>query len=165
MQELYDAIIVGGGIGGSALAAVLARAGRRILLLESSTAYEDRVRGEWIAPWGVTETRRLGLYDTLLTVWPSPVVALNRAVVVAMVHGPEAGLAVVEGLSGDERLAHYLYLPATRADLLRRMGRRDEAAESYRQALLLVDNGPEREFLQGRLGDVTVSSGGRVAES
>ena len=107
----------------------------------------------------------LGLYDTLLTVWPSPVVALNRAVAVAMVHGPEAGLAVVEGLSGDERLAHYLYLPATRADLLRRMGRRDEAAESYRQALLLVDNGPEREFLQGRLEDVTVSSGGRVAES
>jgi 2-polyprenyl-6-methoxyphenol hydroxylase-like FAD-dependent oxidoreductase len=66
MDDLYDAIIVGGGIGGSALAAVLARAGKRILLLEASTAYEDRVRGEWIAPWGVTETRRLGLYDTLV---------------------------------------------------------------------------------------------------
>jgi 2-polyprenyl-6-methoxyphenol hydroxylase-like FAD-dependent oxidoreductase len=65
MDDLYDAIIIGGGIGGSALAAVLARAGKRILLLEASAEYQDRVRGEWIAPWGVTETRRVGLYDTL----------------------------------------------------------------------------------------------------
>lgn len=62
----YDLIVVGGGIGGSALAATMARAGRSVLLLEKSTAYEDRVRGEWIAPWGVAETRRLGLYDTLV---------------------------------------------------------------------------------------------------
>ncbi|MEH3048088.1 NAD(P)/FAD-dependent oxidoreductase [Sphingomonas adhaesiva] len=62
----HDLIIVGGGIGGSALAAVMARAGRRVLLLEKSTAYEDRVRGEWIAPWGVTETKRTGLYDALV---------------------------------------------------------------------------------------------------
>lgn len=62
----HDLIVIGGGIGGSALAAVMARAGRRVLLLEKSTAYEDRVRGEWIAPWGVTETRRLGLYDALV---------------------------------------------------------------------------------------------------
>jgi 2-polyprenyl-6-methoxyphenol hydroxylase-like FAD-dependent oxidoreductase len=62
----YDLVIVGGGIGGSALAAVMARAGRRVLLLEKSLLYEDRVRGEWIAPWGVTETKRLGLYDLLM---------------------------------------------------------------------------------------------------
>ncbi|PZQ58948.1 MAG: monooxygenase, partial [Phenylobacterium zucineum] len=61
----YDLIIVGGGIGGSALATVMARAGRRVLLLEQSPAYQDRVRGEWIAPWGVTEVKRLGLYDLL----------------------------------------------------------------------------------------------------
>jgi menaquinone-9 beta-reductase len=61
----YEAIIVGGGIGGSALATVLARAGRRVLLLEQSEAYQDRVRGEWIAPWGVTEVKRLGLYGLL----------------------------------------------------------------------------------------------------
>jgi 2-polyprenyl-6-methoxyphenol hydroxylase-like FAD-dependent oxidoreductase len=63
----YDLVIVGGGIGGSALAAVMARAGRRVLLLEKSAHYEDRVRGEWIAPWGVTETKRLGLYDLLMS--------------------------------------------------------------------------------------------------
>lgn len=62
----YDLIIVGGGIGGSALATVMARAGRAVLLLEQSEAYEDRVRGEWIAPWGVDEVRRLGLYDLLV---------------------------------------------------------------------------------------------------
>ena len=62
----YDLIIVGGGIGGSALATVMARAGRSILLLEKSTIYEDKVRGEWIAPWGVTETKRLSLYPTLV---------------------------------------------------------------------------------------------------
>ena len=60
-------------------------------------------------------------------VWPSPVVALNRAVAVAMVHGPEAGLAEVAALEADGRLAGYRYLPATKADLLRRLGRRDEA--------------------------------------
>ncbi len=63
----YDLVIVGGGIGGSALAAVMARAGRRVLLLEKSEHYEDRVRGEWIAPWGVTETKRIGLYDLLMS--------------------------------------------------------------------------------------------------
>lgn len=61
----YDLIIVGGGIGGSALAQVMASAGRSVLLLERSEVYEDRVRGEWIAPWGVDEVRRLGLYDQL----------------------------------------------------------------------------------------------------
>lgn len=62
----YDLAIVGGGIGGSALATVMARAGRSVLLLEASEVFEDRVRGEWIAPWGVTETRRVGLYDLLI---------------------------------------------------------------------------------------------------
>ncbi|ONF97719.1 NAD(P)/FAD-dependent oxidoreductase [Sphingomonas jeddahensis] len=62
----YDLIVVGGGIGGSALSAVMAQAGRSVLLLEKTTVYEDKVRGEWIAPWGVTETKRLGLYDTLV---------------------------------------------------------------------------------------------------
>ncbi len=65
-MDTYDLIIVGGGIGGSALATVMARAGRSVLLLEQSEVYEDRVRGEWIAPWGVAEVQRLGLYDLLM---------------------------------------------------------------------------------------------------
>jgi 2-polyprenyl-6-methoxyphenol hydroxylase-like FAD-dependent oxidoreductase len=62
----YDLIIVGGGIGGAATATVMARAGKSVLLLEQSEVYEDRVRGEWIAPWGVVETQSLGLYDLLM---------------------------------------------------------------------------------------------------
>ncbi|WP_084417876.1 FAD-dependent oxidoreductase [Henriciella litoralis] len=62
----YDLVIVGAGIGGSAMAATMAKSGASVLLLEKSTSYEDRVRGEWIAPWGVAEVRRLGLYDLLM---------------------------------------------------------------------------------------------------
>jgi 2-polyprenyl-6-methoxyphenol hydroxylase-like FAD-dependent oxidoreductase len=65
-MSAYDLVIVGGGVGGSALATVMARAGRSVLLLERSEVFEDHVRGEWIAPWGVVETRRVGLYDHLL---------------------------------------------------------------------------------------------------
>ena len=65
----------------------------------------------------------LRLYDELLRAWPTPVVALNRAVAHAMVDGPEAGLADIEASSADGRLAGYRYLPAAKADLLRRLGR------------------------------------------
>ena len=63
----YDLIIIGGGIGGSALAAVMSKAGKSVLLLEKQDHYEDRVRGEWIAPWGVAEVQRVGLYDLLMS--------------------------------------------------------------------------------------------------
>ncbi|MEQ8268419.1 MAG: FAD-dependent monooxygenase [Parvibaculum sp.] len=66
MNKTYDLIIVGGGIGGSSLAATMAKAGNSVLLLEKSTVFEDHVRGEWIAPWGVAEVKRLGLYDLLM---------------------------------------------------------------------------------------------------
>lgn len=95
------------------------------------------------------------LYDELDLVWPSPVVRLNRAAALAMAEGPEAGLRAVDELADDPALKGYLYLPATRADLLRRVGRDTEAADQYRQALLLVDNEVERRFLQRRLVEVT----------
>jgi RNA polymerase sigma-70 factor (ECF subfamily) len=98
----------------------------------------------------------LALYDVLLTAWPSPVVELNRAVVVAELHGPEAALAIVDALEADGRLVRYAYLPATRADLLRRLNRRSEAAQSYEWALELADNEVERAFLQDRLAEVRV---------
>ncbi len=95
------------------------------------------------------------LYDELLKRWPSPVVALNRAVAVSMVDGPAAALAEVDALAADPHLAGYHYLPAIRADLLRRLDRPAEAADAYRAALDLVDNEAERAFLTGRLTEVT----------
>lgn len=67
-DHTHDLIIIGGGIAGGALATTMARAGRRVLLLEKDPAYQDRVRGEWIAPWGVAEVRRLGLEQVLVDV-------------------------------------------------------------------------------------------------
>jgi RNA polymerase sigma-70 factor (ECF subfamily) len=96
----------------------------------------------------------LGVYDALLRVWPSPVVALNRAVALAMVRGPGAALAEVEALERAGRLAGYRYLAATKADLLRRLDRRAEAAQAYRTALDLADNAAERAFLAARLADL-----------
>jgi RNA polymerase sigma-70 factor (ECF subfamily) len=93
----------------------------------------------------------LVLYGELLKVWPSPVVALNRAVAVSMVDGPETALAEVEALERDGRLAGYHYLPATKADLLRRLGRAAEAADAYRAALELTGNASEQEFLAERV--------------
>src|SRR6266404_6153610 len=66
MADSIDVVVVGGGIAGSATATVLARAGLPVLVLERATEYRDRVRGEWLSPWGVVEAQRLGLYDTLV---------------------------------------------------------------------------------------------------
>jgi RNA polymerase sigma-70 factor (ECF subfamily) len=94
------------------------------------------------------------LYDLLGRAWPSPVVALNRAVAVAMAAGPAAGLAELDRLEHDGQLAGYRYLPAARADLLRRLGRSGEAAEAYRAALELTGNHAERQFLASRLAEM-----------
>lgn len=97
----------------------------------------------------------LVLYDRLLRAWPSPVVALNRAVVTSMVEGPAAALAEVARLEQDGRLDGYRYLQATKADLLRRLGRRAEARQSYQQALDLTENSAERRFLAGRIAEMS----------
>jgi len=95
----------------------------------------------------------LQLYDQLLTRSPTPVVALNRAVAVAEVHGPALALEVVDGLDLD---AYHLF-HATRADLLRRLGRVDEAAEAYGAALERVGNEAERRFLEERRRSLVAS--------
>ncbi|WP_406077975.1 RNA polymerase sigma factor [Micromonospora sp. NBC_00858] len=97
----------------------------------------------------------VALYDVLLGLVPSPVVALNRAAAVAMRDGPEAGLALLDELADDPRLRGYHLYSATRADLLRRLNRYDEAAAAYRSALTLVGTEPEREHLLRRLESVT----------
>jgi RNA polymerase sigma-70 factor (ECF subfamily) len=94
------------------------------------------------------------LYETLARIEPSPVVALNRAVAVAMADGPEHGLELIERIE----LPSYHLLHAARADLLRRLGRRDEAAASYRRALELPMNAADRHFLERRLGEVTAGT-------
>jgi RNA polymerase sigma-70 factor (ECF subfamily) len=102
-----------------------------------------------------TDWRRIAaLYDRLLAVAPSPVVALNRAVAVAMVDGPEAGLALLDPLAAIGTLDGYHLLHAARADLLRRLGRGPEAAAAYRRARDLAANPVERAFLARRLAEV-----------
>ncbi|RYJ63005.1 RNA polymerase sigma factor [Pseudomonas songnenensis] len=91
------------------------------------------------------------LYDVLLQLNPSPVVELNRAVAVAMRDGAEAGLLLVDELLERGALQDYHLSHATRADLLRRLARKDEAREAYRRALRLVQLEPERRFLQRQL--------------
>ncbi|HEY5358663.1 MAG TPA: RNA polymerase sigma factor [Streptosporangiaceae bacterium] len=94
------------------------------------------------------------LYRRLAEMVPSPVVALNRAVAVAMADGPEAGLLIVEKLEQSGVLADYHLLPATRADLLRRLGRNQQAEIAYRRALDLAPTDAERRYLAKRLAEV-----------
>jgi predicted RNA polymerase sigma factor len=89
----------------------------------------------------------VGLYDVLLARWPTPVVALNRAVAIGFADGPAAGLEALEPLASEPRLASYHYLAAARAEFLRRLGRDDEAALAASEALLLAGNATERAFL------------------
>ncbi|WEN41661.1 ECF RNA polymerase sigma factor SigK [Thauera sp. GDN1] len=96
----------------------------------------------------------VALYDLLLGLAPSPVVALNRAVAVAMRDGPAAGLAVVEAILARGDLADYHLAHAARADLCRRLGRTEEARAAYRRALELVRQAPERRFLERRLAEL-----------
>ncbi|MFD0901239.1 RNA polymerase sigma factor [Actinomadura sediminis] len=100
----------------------------------------------------------VALYDVLLALTPSPVVALNRAAAVAMRDGPAAGLALLDGLAGEPRLRGYHPYAAARADLLRRLGRFPEAAAAYREALDLAETEPERALIR-RLLDAVGTSG------
>jgi RNA polymerase sigma-70 factor (ECF subfamily) len=110
--------------------------------------------------WNDTDWREvLALYDVLTRLWPSPVVALNRAVALGFARGAAAGLAALDALAAEPQLAGYGYLPAARADFLRRLGRIGEAREAYEEALLLTENTVEREFLERRLQGVDPDRG------
>jgi RNA polymerase sigma factor (sigma-70 family) len=103
--------------------------------------------------WEATDWDEVvALYGVLVQVWPSPVVALNRAVAVGFARGPEAGLAELDALAAEPQLATYPYLAASRADFLRRLGRETEARTAYDEALVLTDNEVERQFLEARRG-------------
>jgi len=94
------------------------------------------------------------LYAYLMRIAPSPVVELNHAVAVAMADGFEKGLAIVDSLRARGELHDYYLMWSARADLLRRLGRREEAADAYRSALALVKTEPERRFLARRLSAI-----------
>jgi RNA polymerase sigma-70 factor (ECF subfamily) len=96
----------------------------------------------------------VGLYDVLARVEPSPVVALNRAVAVAMRDGPLAGLALIDAILARGELADYHLAHSARADMCRRLGRTAEARAAYQQALALTRQEPERRFLELRLREL-----------
>jgi RNA polymerase sigma-70 factor (ECF subfamily) len=105
--------------------------------------------------WDATDWAEIvGLYDVLAATWPSPVVALNRAIAVGMRDGAQAGLDALAPLGDEPQLATYPYLAAARADFLSRLGRRDEALSAYNEALLLTTNTVEQRFLADRIEEI-----------
>jgi RNA polymerase sigma-70 factor (ECF subfamily) len=98
------------------------------------------------------------LYDVLLAIDPSPVIALNRAAAIAMRDGPEFGLALLEDLADEPRLREYHPFALARADLLHRLGRLPEATAAYRRALSLAGTGPDRDHIHRRLAAITTST-------
>jgi len=106
------------------------------------------------APAATDWPRIAALYARLAILAPSPVVELNRAVALAMSGDLEAGLAILDGLGGDARLAAYHPFHAARADLLRRSGRSAEAAVAYRRAIRLTANPAEAAVLRERLAEI-----------
>jgi RNA polymerase sigma-70 factor (ECF subfamily) len=99
-----------------------------------------------------------GLYDVLLRMSPSPVIELNRAAAVAMAEGCEAGLRLLDHLEQSAELRAYYLLPAARADMLRRLGRWEPAAQAYREALGMAERDADRRFLARRLAEAEASA-------
>ena len=105
--------------------------------------------------YAATDWRQIaGLYDVLMRLQPSPVVALNHAAAISMVDGPQAALNLVDSLAAREKLSGYHLYPAVRADLLARLKRHDEAREAYREAIALARLAPERRWLERRLAEL-----------
>ena len=133
---------------------------RRCLVLDAPGPYQiqaaiNAVHGDASSGGSVDWRQILSLYDQLLVLQPTPVVALNRAVAVAEVHGPEAALALVDGLE----LPTYYLFHAIRADLLRRLGRHSESSLAYESALAHSSNAAARDFLTQRLKQESSASG------
>jgi predicted RNA polymerase sigma factor len=105
--------------------------------------------------WDATDWQQIAdLCDSLAEIWPSPVVALNRAVAIGQARGPQAGLDALDALATEPQLAGYHYLPAARAEFLRRLHRTDAARLAYTEALMLATNQAERAFLTRHLSEL-----------
>ncbi len=107
--------------------------------------------------WDETDWAEIvGLYDLLLKAWPSPVVALNRAVAVSFASGPLAGLNALNELSAEPQLSAYPYMAAARGDCYFRLGRLDQARDAFEEAAILTENGVERAYLLSRVDELTL---------
>jgi RNA polymerase sigma-70 factor (ECF subfamily) len=140
-RSLWDGARIAAGM--TALTRAHAMHGRGPYVIQAEIA---ALHTELVRDWG----RIAALYTELATLTGSPVVELNRAVAVAEAEGPQAGLRIVDELELDG----YRYLHTTRGELLRRLGRTDEAREAYRRALPLVSDPPERRFVEERLAEL-----------
>lgn len=126
---------------------------------EVADAVADAYRSEWaqVLAADTDWAQVVELYDLLARRWPSPVVALNRAIAIGAAQDPDAGLTALDGLADDPGLTSYPYLPAARAEFLRRIGQAGAAAECYREALLLTGNEVEARYLQRRLAETSTA--------
>src|SRR5215472_1649288 len=140
----------------------LTEIGEGLALIRAALAHRPPTRYALIAAvhaeaprWEATDWRQITeLYDALTQIWPSPVVALNRAIAIGESRGPGAGLAALDQLATDPQLAGYHYLPAARAEFLRRLDRTEDARLAYHEALVLAGNPVERDFLARRLAEL-----------
>ncbi|MET1231708.1 MAG: RNA polymerase sigma factor [Candidatus Limnocylindrales bacterium] len=152
-RTIWDRALIDEGNGLLERAASMRRPGPYQLQAAIASVHDDAPTA------GATDWPRIvALYDRLRALSPSPVVDLNRAAALAMAHGPDDGLAEIDRLAADGRLGGYHLLHAARADLLRRAGRRREAAEAYRRALAATVNPAEVAYLERRLGEVTADA-------
>jgi RNA polymerase sigma-70 factor (ECF subfamily) len=148
-RDQWDAKAISEGVGLVRESLRRSPAGRFVLMAAVAAVHAE-------APsWRETDWNQIiALYDLLLVSWPSPVVALNRAVALGIARGPAAGLAALAQLAPESQLSGYNYLASARADFLRQLDRRDEARVAYLEALAQCENEVERAFLERRLAEL-----------
>jgi RNA polymerase sigma factor (sigma-70 family) len=150
-RALWDQLLIGRGLAALALAEKLGEAPGPYALQARIAACHARARTPEETDWA----RIVTLYGELAEINPSPVVELNRAVAVAMASGPAAGLALVDALTAERSLQNYHLLPSVRGDLLKKLGRFDEARAEFARAASLTQNTRERELLLERVRGCT----------
>ena len=148
-RSRWDRLLVGRGLAGLERATRLSGGMGPYALQAAIAACHARAATANETDW----PRIVALYDALAQLAPSPVIELNRAVAVGMAFGPSAGLDVVDALVDEPSLKAYHLLPAVRGDLLRKLGRFDEAGDEFTRAALLTENARERELLQRRAAE------------
>jgi RNA polymerase sigma-70 factor (ECF subfamily) len=145
-RALWDPLLIGRGLAALGRADALGGAAGPYALQAAIAACHARARTAGDTDW----PRIVAVYDQLARIAPSPIVELNRAVAVGMASGPAAALAIVDAIANEPALADYHLLPSVRADLLAKLGRRDEARAELARAATMTDNARERELLLAR---------------